>query len=105
MLARPEYWENYYRGTEWDIRIKRRFSFSDRSRYYWTAPELTEAVDLLKYNLEQSGIPVSILSQFMPGQYTAVMEGRIPAVADALILDRIREVTRIYSRACGNSSH
>lgn len=38
MLRSPGYWRRYYHGDESDIRAARRYSYSDRIRYYWTDP-------------------------------------------------------------------
>ena len=40
-------------------------------------------------NLRKSGIPLSVLSQFMPIQYTKVREGQLENDPEALIKDRI----------------
>jgi len=101
MLARPEFWNKYYPGTAEEQRFKRRYSFSDRSRYYWTDPELKQARERLTANLNRQPLPLSLLSQFLPVQYEAVREGRLQSVPEALIQDRIGQVLRTYSRACG----
>ena len=38
MLADPGRWERYYEGDADEQRIARRFSYSDRMRYYLPAP-------------------------------------------------------------------
>jgi len=101
MTDKPGYWMKYYPGDESMQLFKRKYSFSDRSRYYWPDTRLNDSISLLKKNLDDSGIPLSILSQYMPGQYNAVQEGRISCTADDLIISRIRDVVGIYSRACG----
>ena len=101
MLEDPKYWSKYYSGTEVEQKFKRKFSFSDRCRYYWPDEKLNESIELLIENLEEKGISLSLVSQYMPGQYTAVQEGRIPLRARDLILSRIRDVLGIYARACG----
>jgi len=100
MLEKPGQWQKYYPGTDEEQLYKRKYSFSDRSRYYWPNARLNESIELLKKNLDEKGIPLSILSQFMPNQYNAVQEGRIPLKAQDLILDRIGDVIGIYARAC-----
>lgn len=101
MKEKPSYWQKYYKGNQVQLAFKRKFSFSDRSRYYWPDMKLSEAVSKLKLNLDNCGIPISILSQYMPNQFDALMEGRISSTADNLIIDRIRDVIRKYSKACG----
>ncbi len=101
MLEQPKYWKPYYGGDEIQQYLKRKYSFSDRSRYYWPDPRLKDAVDRLTRNLNNISIPLTLISQYMPNQYTAVQEGRIRARVDELIIDHIQDVMRIYSAACG----
>ncbi len=101
MLDEPKYWKKYYPGTEEEQLFKRKYSFSDRSRYYWPDKRLGASIELLKKNLDEKGIPLSMLSQYMPNQYNAVQEGKIALTAQDLILSRIRDVLGIYARACG----
>ena len=35
MLEFPAYWEKYYNSDESENRLKRKYSYSDRIRYYW----------------------------------------------------------------------
>jgi len=101
MIENPSNWQKHYNGTETELALKRKYSLSDRSRYYWPDKKLNRAVSILKQNIDESGIPISLLSQYMPGQFEAYMNGRINLKADNLIIDRIRDVIRKYSRACG----
>ncbi|MDA3832424.1 MAG: D-tagatose-bisphosphate aldolase, class II, non-catalytic subunit [Spirochaetales bacterium] len=103
MLKQPKHWEKYYHGTEEQQRFKRKYSFSDRSRYYWSDKELVKAVNTLMKNLSREPVPLSLLSQFMPRQFDAVQEGLISRSPEDLIIFGIREVLKIYSRACGLS--
>ena len=80
-------------------RLARRFSFSDRSRYYWNVPSVKAAVETLLSNLSAPGIPLTLLSQYLPGGYAAVREGSIgPRPAD-LLRESVRRVLQDYSGA------
>jgi len=35
MQENPSHWKNYHHGNEAALRIARKYSYSDRSRYYW----------------------------------------------------------------------
>ena len=48
MLAEPAQWQKYYHGTADEQRLLRHYSLSDRIRYYWTQPQLNEAVQGLR---------------------------------------------------------
>ena len=104
MVNEPGYWKKYYHGDQRQQLFKRKYSFSDRSRYYWTNPEITRAKEKLYSNLQKQRIPLSLLSQFMPLQFYQVLEGKIKADPQDLVHSCIRTVAGIYSRACGLSS-
>lgn len=103
MINQPKYWERYYQGDEKQRFFKRKYSFSDRLRYYWPMEELNNAKDRLFRNLRENKIPYSLLSQFMPLQFYQVCEGSISVDPQELVHSYIRNVTGIYSRACGLS--
>ncbi|NQT61084.1 MAG: D-tagatose-bisphosphate aldolase, class II, non-catalytic subunit [Bacteroidetes bacterium] len=103
MMNNPGYWEKYYPGSDEDQFFKRKFSFSDRSRYYWPNEQITKSIDLLIGNLRKTGIPLSLLSQFSPNQYYQAMEESLIIDPENIIISRIRDVIGIYSRACGFS--
>ena len=100
MLARPSYWEKYYTGDEDTQQIARRYSFSDRIRYYWPDPEIAAAQERLFANLERTGLPLPLLSQFLPEQYDRVRRGALDPTAPACAIDRVRDVLRRYAAAC-----
>ena len=100
MLARPEYWSGYYGGSPQEQRIARRFSYSDRLRYYWPDPVIVRAEERLYANLSAHPIPLPLVSQFLPDQYARVREGRLEAQPHALVMDKIRDALRPYAIAC-----
>lgn len=104
MVGEPKYWEKYYPGDEKQQSFKRKYSFSDRLRYYWPMKELGLARHQLFENLRLNKIPSSLLSQFMPTQFYQVSEGLISKDPEELVHSYIQTVTGIYSRACGLSS-
>ena len=79
MVEDPHYYSRHYHGTEAEIALKRKFSFSDRCRYYLPDPRVQEALNRLFSNFE-GGVPLNLLSQFMPIQYTKVREGKLENV-------------------------
>lgn len=101
MLSDPSHWKNYYHGDERDLRIARKYSYSDRARYYWPQAAVSASVGLLLRNLSASPVPVSLLSQFLPRQADAVRAGKIENQPAALIRDHILEVLGQYAYACG----
>ena len=99
MLENPEYWKSYYTGSEEKIRIARKYSFFDRSRYYWGDNKVKESLDRLLKNLGSVEIPLSIIGQFFPIQYKKIREGLIKPDPVSLIEDRISNVLDDYSHA------
>ena len=100
MLAEPKYWKKYYPGDEATQAYKRKYSFSDRSRYYWPNKKIQAAVAKLVSNLKETPISLSLLSQYMPNQYNAVSEGTIANDVEEIIINRTQDVIGIYARAC-----
>jgi len=101
MLDKPANWQHHYTGDERATHLMRRFSYSDRVRYYWNDPRVKEAVDQLMANLSSITIPETLLSCFLPDEYRAVRAGALQSDAHSLILHRIREVLGHYAAACG----
>ena len=101
MLANPEYWKRYYRGDDSALRFARKYSFSDRCRYYWPQPTVAAALQQLLANLTLHPPPLSLLSQFLPNQATAVNARDISNSPVELIHSKIREVIAHYAYACG----
>lgn len=96
MLEEPKNWKKHYHGSDDEVWFKRKFSFSDRSRYYMPNPEVAAAKKKLITNLRTEGISLAALSQFMPIQYTKVRQGLIENDPEALILDRITNTIDEY---------
>jgi D-tagatose-1,6-bisphosphate aldolase subunit GatZ/KbaZ len=110
MLDDPTYWQGYYpevRGERSDggstSRTARRYSYSDRLRYYWAVDEIEAARQTLLANLDHTGIPMPLISQFLPVQYDRIRTGRLESTAQALVIDRVRDALRPYARACSTT--
>jgi D-tagatose-1,6-bisphosphate aldolase subunit GatZ/KbaZ len=101
MLRHREHWDNYYRGTPEEQHRLRTSSYSDRIRYYWGYPEAKNAVQILISNLEHSGIPETLVSDYLPTQYIKIREGSLRNEPLSLILDAIGNSLEPYLSACG----
>lgn len=101
MCQEPGFWKAYYSGSEAQQSYKRKYSFSDRSRYYWTNGDVNSATGKLFENLTKKPIPLSLLSQFLPNEFYQVMEGSLENHPRELVLEHIQNIAGIYSRACG----
>jgi D-tagatose-1,6-bisphosphate aldolase subunit GatZ/KbaZ len=100
MRDEPSWWSGYYGGDAAEQRLARRYSYSDRMRYYWPDPEIAAAQDRLFANLSALDIPLPLLSAHLPDQYRRVRAGALTATPRDLVVDRIRDVLRDYDRAC-----
>jgi len=103
MRRDSRYWSGYYPERdrqEFDLQ----FSLSDRIRYYWTAPVVERACAQLLEGLAARGIPLTLISQYLPAQYAAIREGRLKNDPRELVLDGVEQVLRHYDRACRPSA-
>ena len=111
MQLQPQHWQRFYPGNAVEQQLLRQYSFSDRIRYYWQQPELQQAVSRLLQNLSTVAIPLPLLSQFMPLQYQAILNGTLQYQAilngtqqsapAALLQHHIGLVLQMYASACG----
>ena len=101
MLESPGYWKSYYRGDEEELRFARRYSYSDRVRYYWPHPAVSGAVQQLISNLTKDPPPLSLLSQYLPQEAEQMREGRLANRPEELIRHKVLEVIEQYAFACG----
>jgi len=101
MLRSPGHWQRYYHGDGTALRTARRYSYSDRIRYYWTDPRAQRALSTLIENLVEHPAPLTLVSQFLPNEYVAIRNGSIANHPVSLIRHRIRDVQDTYARACG----
>ncbi len=99
MLELPKYWENYYCSSEEENNWKRKYSYSDRIRYYWSDKRVDESLKRLIQNLRVHPVPHSILSQYFPEEYNALRDGVISENPEEIILHRISGVLEIYNYA------
>ena len=99
MQRAPEHWINYYTGTDNEKKTKRKFSFSDRWRYYANTEEIIKVVTLLLNKFDRLPVPVSLVSQFLPNQYNKIRNGQLEIKAENLVKDKIKEVIDKYYTA------
>nr|WP_249158161.1 D-tagatose-bisphosphate aldolase, class II, non-catalytic subunit [Bradyrhizobium jicamae] len=97
MSAQPNNWKGHYDGNEPERRLLRHYSFSDRIRYYWVAPEAKAAVKRLVDALHGVRVPASLLRQHLPaGEHFA----SAPLDPEAVVIWRIARSLDDYHAAC-----
>ncbi len=101
MLNSPGQWQKHYAGSLEEQHRLRIHSYSDRIRYYWQDAGVQLAVAKLVANLEECGIPETVLSDFLPTQYARVRMGALENKPVPLILDAIGNALDPYLAACG----
>ena len=99
MLDRPHWWQGHYGGDVAAQRLARRFSYSDRARYYWPVPAVQAAQARLLDNLAGVTLPPPLIAQTLPAQYARVRAGELTAEPRELVVDHIRNVLRAYRTA------
>ncbi len=101
MKENPQYWGKYYHGDEKKKAFFRRYSYSDRIRYYWSQKKVKKALSQLFDNLEKYPPPLTLISQYFPVQYLKIRNDNFKNKPIDIVYDRIRERLVDYSRASG----
>jgi len=99
MRANPKYWQSYYTDPA-QQGLDLQYSLSDRVRYYWSVPEVQRACTRLLERLSSRELPLTLLSQYLPGQFAAIREGRLAHDTQAILLEGVAQVLRQYAQAC-----
>jgi D-tagatose-1,6-bisphosphate aldolase subunit GatZ/KbaZ len=102
MLDQPQYWQRHYPGDAKQQAFRRKFSFSDRIRYYWNVPSVKFALERLLQNLADRQLPLSLLSQYLPRQYEKIRAGKMQNQGSTVLLGQVTDVLEDYAFACGN---
>ena len=100
MQHEPVHWKKYYHGDERELAFARKYSLSDRARYYWRDKGVQAALTKLMANLDEVSLPLSLINQFMPEIYPGIRSGAIANSANKIVDQHIRSVLDDYSYAC-----
>jgi D-tagatose-1,6-bisphosphate aldolase subunit GatZ/KbaZ len=99
MLENPGNWQKHYHGDDKQLALARKYSFSDRARYYIGLPEVVEAMNKLFANLNAYKITLNMLHQYMPLTYAKVRDGVLPLDAKELAMDGVTNFMLDYEYA------
>lgn len=99
MVQDDRYWKKYYTGAVTEKRHSRAYSFSDRTRYYLPDAAVEKAIRQLLDNLEKLGIPLALLSQYLPLQYERIRVGILENRPEDILLDHIGSRADDYLQA------
>jgi D-tagatose-1,6-bisphosphate aldolase subunit GatZ/KbaZ len=100
MVKNPSNWKKHYHGTASSIKYARKYSYSDRCRYYLPVDEVREAEELMINNLKTTQIPLTLVHQFMPIQYNKIRAGILNNEPEALLKDWVVNCIDDYLYAC-----
>lgn len=98
MNAKPDYWQDYYSGSEAELRVLKVFSYSDRIRYYWADKKISEALGQLITSLQARPMPETVVSQAFSG----LDFGEMPQCPKALIESHVHRCVARYFAAAGH---
>ena len=101
MTDAPGNWQKHYHGNLKELALARKYSFSDRARYYMGDKKVTAAIDRLFENLRKYCIPMNMLHQYMPLQFDKVRTGSLNMAPKALVQDAILQFLYDYEYAAG----
>ena len=101
MTEKPNNWQKHYHGSFKQLGLARKYSYSDRARYYIGAPKVAAAQEKLFDNLTKYPIPMNMLHQYMPIQYEKVRSGVLTLNPKQLAMDGAAQFMADYEYAAG----
>ena len=101
MMDAPANWQKHYHGNLKELALARKYSFSDRARYYMGDKKVTAAIEKLFVNLRKYSIPMNMLHQYMPLQFDKVRTNELEMEPKALVQDAILQFLYDYEYAAG----
>ena len=96
MVKDPTQWKKHYTGSGDKIKSERKYSLSDRCRYYMPNEDVEIALNKMLNNLSNVEIPMALVSQYMHSQYIKIREGKLKLDPYELLKDRIGEYIDDY---------
>lgn len=99
MLKDDSKWINHYHGADKAQKIMRKYSFSDRSRYYISLPTIQNAINNLIDNLKNTEVPLYLLHQYFPNQTKKIISGELELDIYEILKECIAEIIRDYNIA------
>jgi len=100
MLRQPEFWKKYYSGSETEQAYKRKYSLSDRIRYYWTDAAVKQAFETMMGNLRPKPLPVGLARQYFPDITMSLEENGGRLYPQQALQARIHSALEGYALAC-----
>ena len=99
MVENPDNWKKHYHGDDRQKALARKYSYSDRARYYIGEEKPSAAIEKLFENLRKYPLSMNILHQYMPRQYDRILAGELKADPEELAMAGALEYMRDYEYA------
>ncbi len=96
LMSNDKYWKSYYHGSDQDIAYARKFSLSDRCRYYLEDEDIKASIERLRVNINAVSVPFGLISQYFPELKEKVLTTQSPVTAEMMIKERIKCVLMTY---------
>ncbi len=96
MVKDSRQWEKHYVGSGRKVKLERKYSLSDRCRYYMPNEEVDFALNKMLDNLSKVDIPLPLISQYLPNQYRLIREGKLENNPIELLKSKIGEYIDDY---------
>lgn len=96
LMRDDKYWKKYYHGSEETRAYARKFSLSDRCRYYLDEEDIKASIARLTKNINAIGLPFGLISQYFPDQKEKALAVEHKVSAEMLIKGRIKDVIKVY---------
>lgn len=96
LMSDDKYWKKYYHGSEQEKAYARRFSLSDRCRYYLEDETIKASIARLIDNINAAELPFGLLSQYFPEQKERILINENKPTAGMLIKERIKDIILTY---------
>ena len=101
MKQNPVYWQKYYVGSEEEKMLARRYSMSDRIRYYIGKSEVDAMISQLTQQVNDTRIPIGLVHQFFPEASFQHEDCVSLDLSTRLLEGRIMQTVNRYYDACG----
>lgn len=96
LMSDDKYWKKYYHGSEQEKAYARRFSLSDRCRYYLDDEMVKASISRLVKNVNAAELPFGLISQYFPEQKEKILTSDSKPTAEMLIKEHIKGIIATY---------
>ena len=99
MINNPKDWEKYYKVNKHGIKLQRKYSFSDRSRYYLARKDIEASMKKLFENIDSCEVSLGMINQYFPNAYVKIRKNNISKTSKTLIKSNIYDTINDYNYA------